>query len=55
MGVLSNLPNLFVGLAQVFGFFRDFFGCLPIICQLLVYFAFGGFMLIFLVQMLRSK
>lgn len=55
MGVLSNLRNLFSGLPDFFKMFRDMFDCLPIVCRVLIYFGFGGVLLLYLVQMLRSK
>lgn len=55
MGFLNNVRSLFVGLAEFFGFFRDFFGALPLVCQVLIYFSFGGVLLLLMVQMLRQK
>lgn len=55
MGLLSNLFSLFQGLHEFFGFFRDFFSALPIVIQVLIYFSFGGLLLLLMVQMLRQK
>lgn len=54
MGLLSNLVSLFTGLSGFFGMLRDMFGCLPLVVQVLIYFAFGGFMLLCLLKMLHE-
>lgn len=55
MGFLKNIFSLFQGLGEFFGFFRDFFSALPLVVQVLIYFGFGGLMLLFLVQMVRRQ
>lgn len=55
MGFLSNLASLFTGLTDFFTMLRQMFGALPLVCQVLIYFGFGGFLLIALVQMLRDR
>lgn len=55
MGFLKNIYSLFQGLGEFFGFFRDFFAALPLVVQILIYFGFGGLMLLFMVQMLRQQ
>lgn len=37
----------------VFAFLKDFFGCLPIAVQLLIYAAFGGVLYITLLKMVK--
>ena len=54
MGLLSNLVSLFTGLSGFFGMLRDMFTCLPLVVQVLIYFAFGGFMLLCLLKMLHE-
>lgn len=52
MGLLKNLASLFRGMDEFFGMLRDMFTCLPIVVQVLVYFAFGGYLLLCLLKML---
>lgn len=54
MGLLNNLSSLFRGLAEFFGMFRDLFACLPTVCQMLIYFGFGGVLLLCLLKMLHE-
>ena len=54
MGLLNNLVSLFTGLSGFFGMLRDMFTCLPLVCQVLIYFSFGGFMLLCLLKMLHE-
>lgn len=54
MGLLSNLTSLFVGLTEFFGMLRDMFTCLPLVVQVLIYFGFGGFLLLCLLKMLHE-
>lgn len=55
MGFLSNVQSMFQGLGEFFGFFRDLFAALPLVCQVLIYFSFGGLLLLLMVQMLRQQ
>lgn len=55
MGLTFNIVSLFTGLGDFFGFFRDFFAALPLPVQALMYFAFGGFMLLMLLKMLFTR
>lgn len=52
MGLLANIGSMFSGLRDFFLMFRDFFGCLPLVIQVLIYFTFGSFMLLCLFKML---
>ena len=52
--MFNNFRNLLVGLNELFGFFRDFFSSLPIVVQVLVTFAFSGFLFIALLHMIRK-
>lgn len=54
MGLLSNLRSLFNGLGEFFGMFHDIFSCLPLVCQVLIYFGFGGVLLLCLFKMLHD-
>lgn len=54
MGFLSNVGSMFRGLGEFFGFFRDFFSALPLVIQVLMYFSFGGLLLLLIVQMFRK-
>lgn len=55
MGFLSNLYKLFTGLAAFFKMFRDMFAALPLVVQLLIYFGFGGVLLLCLLDMVRTR
>ena len=52
MGLLANIGSMFSGLYNFFAMLRDFFGCLPLVIQVLIYFTFGSFMLLCLLKML---
>lgn len=54
MGLLKNLSSLFNGLNDFFDMLREMFSCLPIVVQVLIYFAFGGFLLLCLLKMLHD-
>lgn len=54
MGFLNNVRSLFRGVAELFSFFGGLFDALPLVCRVLIYFGFGGVMLLCLFQMLRS-
>lgn len=54
MGLLSNLNSLFKGLTQFFTFLREMFTCLPMVVQVLIYFSFGGVLLLCLLKMLHE-
>lgn len=55
MGFLSNTRSMFEGLTEFFGFFREFFTAMPLVIQVLVYFSFGGLVLLLIVQMFRKQ
>lgn len=55
MGFLSNVRSMFLGLGEFFGFFRELFAAFPLVIQVLIYFSFGGLLLLLLVQMLRQQ
>lgn len=54
MGLLSNAYKLFNGLTQFFSFFHAFFSSLPLVVQVLIYFSFGGVLLLCLLRMLKT-
>lgn len=55
MGLIFQIKSMFAGLAEFMSLWRDFFGLLPLPVQILVYFAFGSFLLLGIIQMLRSR
>lgn len=55
MGLLSNISSMFRGLQEFFILLREFFGCLPLVVQVLIYFTFGSFMLLSLLKMFRQE
>ena len=55
MGVMSGISQLFNDLGSCMSFFSGLFDLLPLPIKLLIYFAFGGVVLLGLMQMfLRS-
>lgn len=54
MGLLSNVYKLFHGLDQFFSFFHAFFAALPLVIQVLIYFGFGGVLLLCLLRLLKT-
>lgn len=55
MGVMTGISQLFSDLGSCMSFFAGMFGLLPLAVKLLIYFAFGGVVLLGLMQMfLRS-
>lgn len=52
MGLLKNLNSLFHGMTEFFAMIREMFTCLPLVVQVLIYFAFGGYLLLCLLKML---
>ena len=50
--LITKLVSFFSGLDDFFKLWRDMFAALPLAVQVLVYFAFGGFMLLCLLRML---
>ena len=55
MGFLRDLRLVFVGVAEFFSFFGQLFSALPVVCQVLIYFGFGGVIFICLLHMVRMK
>lgn len=53
--LITKLVSFFSGLDDFFKLWRDMFAALPLAVQVLVYFAFGGFMLLCLLRMLVNN
>lgn len=53
--LITKLISMFSGLGEFFKLWRDVFDLLPLVCKLLIYFAFGGFMLLCLLRMLVNR
>lgn len=53
--LITKLISFFSGLDNFFKLWRDMFDMLPLTIKLLIYFAFGGFMLLCLLRMLVNR
>lgn len=53
--LITKLISFFSGLDDFFKLLRDIFDFLPLPVKLLIYFAFGGFMLLCLLRMLVNR
>lgn len=53
--LITKLISFFSGLDDFFKLWRDIFDFLPLSVKLLIYFAFGGFMLLCLLRMLVNR
>lgn len=53
--LITKLISFFSGLDDFFKLWRDMFDMLPLAVKLLIYFAFGGFMLLCLLRMLVNR
>ena len=53
--LITKLISFFSGLDDFFKLWRDMFDFLPLSVKLLIYFAFGGFMLLCLLRMLVNR
>lgn len=54
MGLIANVTKLFNGLNEFFSFFHAFFSALPFVVQFLIYFGFGGVLLLCLLRLLKT-
>ena len=52
MGVMAGISQLFVDLGECMAFFAAIFQLLPMVVQLLIYFVFGGMLLLGLMKMI---
>lgn len=52
MGVMTGISQLFTDLGECMAFFAAVFQLLPMVVQLLIYFAFGGAILFGLMKMI---
>lgn len=52
MGLMTGISQLFTDLGQCMSFFASMFLLLPLAVQLLIYFAFGGMILLGLMKMI---
>lgn len=48
--LITKLISMFSGLGEFFKLWRDMFDCLPLVCKLLIYFSFGGILLLCLLR-----
>lgn len=55
MGFLKDIGTLFTGLHDFFRLWRDMFDVLPLVIKILIYFAFGGVLLLSLLKMLIER
>ena len=53
--IITKLVSLFSGLDDFFKLWRDMFDFLPFVVKVLIFFAFGGFMLLCLLRMLVNR
>ena len=53
--LITKLISFFSGLDDFFKLWREMFDMLPLVVKLLIYFAFGGFMLLCLLRMLVNR
>ena len=53
--LITKLVSFFSGLDDFFRLWRDMFDMLPLVVKLLIYFGFGGFMLLCLLRMLVNR
>ena len=53
--IITKLASLFSGLDGFFKLWRDMFDFLPLAVKILIFFAFGGFMLLCLLLMLVNR
>ena len=53
--IITKLASLFSGLDGFFKLWRDMFVFLPLAVKILIFFAFGGFMLLCLLRMLVNR
>ena len=53
--LITKLISMFSGLSEFFKLWRDMFDCLPLVCKLLIYFSFGGILLLCLLRMLVNR
>lgn len=54
MGLLGNISSMFRGLTDFFSLFREIFSFFPLVVQVLIYFGFGGFILLCLLNMFHK-
>lgn len=52
MGVMAGITQLFTDLGECMAFFASMFSLLPMVVQLLIYFVFGGMVLLGLMKMI---
>ena len=53
MGLMSGITQLFTDLGVCMAFFAQIFSFLPLVIQLVIYFAFGGLVLFGLMKMIQ--
>ena len=55
MGFLTDIGSLFTGLVDFWKLLRDFFDSFPAVVKVLIYFVFGGSLLLCLLKMLIER
>jgi len=55
MGFIADFRSLFAGMQQFMELFRSFFDALPLVIKVLIYFSFGGLLLLCLLKMLIER
>jgi hypothetical protein len=55
MGFLTDIGSMFTGIGSFFTMIRNMFSLLPGVIQVLIYFVFGGFMLLMLLRILTER
>lgn len=55
MGFIADFRSLFSGMQRFMELFRSFFDALPLVIKILIYFSFGGLLLLCLLKMLIER
>lgn len=55
MGLMTGITQLFTDLGDCMSFFAAMFSLLPLAVQLVIYFAFGGMILLGLMKMIQRS
>lgn len=55
MGIISGITQLFSDLGEFFELCHQFFDCLPFVVRLLVYFSFGGVLILGILRLVAGR
>ena len=55
MGVISGIVQLFSDRGKFFDLCHQFFDCLPLVVKLLVYFSFGGVLILGILRLVAGR